>query len=566
MKRPQVLGKAQNGLYVLLPNCKPYLIDIPKSNLLSSSIIGCCKFFSPFSAFTSQSSRGFLDLWHYRLGHLPFDKLCKLELGDEIKRKEHDTCFICPKARQTRFSFPLSNSSSSSIFDLVHIDVWGPYHTVTFRDCKYFLTLVDDYSRFTWTHLLHNKSSALTILKSFVKMIQTQFGSTVKAFRSDNAFELGSSKAAQDYFQSEGILHQTTIRHTPQQNGVVERKHRHLLEVCRALLFQSNLPLCLWGHCLLTATYLINRFPSTILKEKTPYEMLFKYKPSYIHLRTFGCLCFVSTQKPGRDKLQPRAIPCVMIGYPINQKGYKVFDLTHKRVFVSRDVIFHEKVFPYHLSSWNHFHGTSSLPLPVSDVTSDIPVTSSSSGNHDASNYTIFEHSNMPDTSSSMPDDGASFPSSNLQTRRRSHRTTKQPHYLQDYVCNSTIARTPVLNFPVPSATFSTSIHSNSSHKHHNFVSKDHNDTATQLLFEPLTYEDAAVIPAWQTAMQQEFDALIANDTWDLVSLPQGKKPIGCKWVYRIKRRADGSIERCKARLVAKGFTQKEGVDYSETF
>lgn len=401
-------------------------------------------------------------------------------------------------------------------------------------------------------------------------MIQTQFGSTIKTFRYDNAFELGSSKEAQAYFQSEGILHQTTIRHTPQQNGVVERKHRHLLEVCRALLFQSNVPLHFWGHCLLTATYLINHFPSTALQGKTPYELLFKHKPSYTHLRTFDCLCFVNTPAPGRDKLEPRATPCVMIGYPSNQKGYKIFDLIHKRVF------------PYHLSSWNHFLGTSSLPLPVYDILFDIPVTTSYSAEHgttnsdiqfdipasishcseqNISNPVIFDNSHLHDTSSSIPDTNVSIPSPSTQSRRRSHRNTKKPYYLQDYVCNSVSNKASVSTLPVLSAKSFSSIYSGNTS-----ITKDHNDTTTQSLFEPLTYEDATVIPAWQTAMRQEFDALIANDTWDLVTLPQGKRPIGCKWIYRIKYRADGSVERCKARLVAKGFTQKEGIDYAETF
>jgi len=83
---------------------------------------------------------------------------------------------------------------------------------------------------------------------------------------------------------------------------------------------------------------------------------------------------------------------------------------------------------------------------------------------------------------------------------------------------------------------------------------------------EPASYEEAATKPEWQEAMQKEFDAFQANNTWILTPLPVGKKPISCKWVHKLKYKADGTFERCKARLVIRGFTQKAGVDYTETF
>nr|XP_016461489.1 PREDICTED: uncharacterized protein LOC107784820 [Nicotiana tabacum] len=118
--------------------------------------------------------------------------------------------------------------------------------------------------------------------------------------RTDNAFELGEGSQEASFLASQGVLHQTSCVATPQQNGVVERKHRHLLEIARALLLQSKLPLSYWGECVLTATYLINRLPSRVLKGRTPYFVLFKQKPSYELLKCFGCLCFISTLTSGR--------------------------------------------------------------------------------------------------------------------------------------------------------------------------------------------------------------------------------------------------------------------------
>jgi len=129
------------------------------------------------------------------------------------------------------------------------------------------------------------KDEAFHLLKSFVAMVQTQLQSNVQIVRSDNALELGLSNAALDFFATSGTLHQTSCIQTPQLNRVVKRKHKHLLKVSRALLFQSHLPLKYWGECLLTATYLINRMLTVLLKFQTPFEMLFGKTPQYHYLK-----------------------------------------------------------------------------------------------------------------------------------------------------------------------------------------------------------------------------------------------------------------------------------------
>lgn len=191
------------------------------------------------------------------------------------------------------------------------------------------------------------KDEAFPLIKSFVVMAKTQFNGIVRTIRSDNALELGLSNEALDFFASTGIVHQTSCTQTPQQNGVVERKHKHLLEVCRALLFQSQLSTKFWGECLLAATHLINRMPTTLLQYKSPFELLFGKPPQYSHLKVFGCLGYMSTTKQGRDKHQSRAIPCVFLGYPHGKKGYRVMSIADRKFFVSRDVVFHENIFPF---------------------------------------------------------------------------------------------------------------------------------------------------------------------------------------------------------------------------
>lgn len=141
---------------------------------------------------------------------------------------------------------------------------------------------------------------------------------------------------------------------------------KHLLNVARALLFQSNLPLVYWPECINAAVFLINRTPSLILDKISPYEKLFKKKPHYSFLRSFGCLCYVSTHLKDRNKFSPRAEPCVFLGYPSGYKGYKVLNLNTNVISISRNVIFHEMSFP--------FKNVPSLPTEDLFSTSVLPM------------------------------------------------------------------------------------------------------------------------------------------------------------------------------------------------
>lgn len=233
---------------------------------------------------------------------------------------------------------------SIRLFDLLHCDIWGPYHIPSHSGHKYFFTLVDDCSRFTCIYLLRQKFDAVTVIPHFFNMVTTRFNATINTFRSNNAPEL----SFKDYFVEKGVLHQFSCVERPQQNFIVERKHQHLLNMARTLFFQTRIPIHFWTECVMTARYLINRTPSPILKHKTPYEILYGVPADYSTLRVFGCLRFASTLTTHRDKFQPRAKLCVFFGYPSGIKGYKLFDVETKRIFISRDVIFHEENFPSH--------------------------------------------------------------------------------------------------------------------------------------------------------------------------------------------------------------------------
>ena len=183
-------------------------------------------------------------------------------------------------------------------------------------------------------------------------MIETHFHAKILHIRTDNGTEFIQSSYL-DFFNSKGILHQKSIVHTPQQNGVAERKHRHLLDTARALRFHAHLPKSFWSECVLSATYIINRLPMSNLAWKSPYEALHGKPPNYASLRTMGCLCFAANVGE-RDKFTPRALKCIFWEYTFGLKGYKLYDLQAKKIFYSRDVLFREHVFPFKLGSSPH--------------------------------------------------------------------------------------------------------------------------------------------------------------------------------------------------------------------
>jgi hypothetical protein len=149
------------------------------------------------------------------------------------------------------------------------------------------------------------------------------------------------------FFRSLGIAHRVSCPHTHQQNGSAERKHRHIVEIGLALLAHAHVPLKFWDEAFLAAAYLINRMPTRVIDNKTPIERLFGTTPNYSMLRIFGCACWPNLRPYNKHKLSFRSKECVFIGYSALHKGYKCLDIDSGRVYISRDVIFDEGVFPF---------------------------------------------------------------------------------------------------------------------------------------------------------------------------------------------------------------------------
>lgn len=224
------------------------------------------------------------------------------------------------------------------------MDFLGPYRVPASSGSVYFLTVVDDFSRAVWTHLLLAKSEVRNVIQRFCAYTEKQFGQPVQMVRSDNGTDF---MCLRGFFQDKGIIHQTSCENTPHQNGRVERKHIHILNVARALLFQSHMPVKFWGEAITTATHVINKTPTKLLKDRSPYEVLFGAKPVYDSLRVFGSLCHMHRRDKNKDKFGARSRRCVFVGYPFGKKAWRVYDIEKNEFLVSRDVTFVENVFPF---------------------------------------------------------------------------------------------------------------------------------------------------------------------------------------------------------------------------
>ncbi len=185
------------------------------------------------------------------------------------------------------------------MFDIVHSNIWGPSRVSSILEFHYFVTFIDDYFRCTWVFLIKHHFELFSNLLKFCAKIHNQFGVTIKVLRSDNAKEYLSSLFI-NFISSQGITHQTSCAYIPHQNGVTERKNRHLIEAICTLLIHHHVPLRFWGDAILTACYLINRMPSFVLQLQSRHSILFPGQdPQPLPLRAFGCAYFV----PGKDKL-----------------------------------------------------------------------------------------------------------------------------------------------------------------------------------------------------------------------------------------------------------------------
>ncbi|XP_059590837.1 retrovirus-related Pol polyprotein from transposon RE1 isoform X2 [Vitis vinifera] len=607
LKSGKMIGSAElcSGLYLL--SCGQFSNQVSQASCVQSQSMSE-SFNSVSNSKVNKDSE--IIMLHYRLGHPSFVYLAKLFPRLFINKNPASYhCEICQFAKHTRTIYPQIPYKPSTVFSLIHSDVWGPSRIKNISGTRWFVTFVDDHTRVTWVFLMKEKSEVGHIFQTFNLMVQNQFNSKIQVLKSDNAKEYFTSSLS-TYLQNHGIIHISSCVDTPQQNGVAERKNRHLLEVTRCLMFSSNVPNYFWGEAILTATYLINRMPSRVLTFQSPRQLFLKQFPhthaasSDLPLKVFGCTAFVHVYSQNRSKFAPRANKCIFLGYSPTQKGYKCYSPTNKRFYTTMDVSFFEHVFFYPKShvqgeSMNEHHVWESFLEGVPSFHSESPNPSQFAPTELSTpmppSVQPAQHTNVPSPvtiQSPMPIQpiAPQLANENLQVYIRRRKRQELEHGSQS-TCGQYIdsnSSLPEENIGedragevlIPSIDDSTlpialrkGVRRCTDHPIGNYVtyeglSPSYRAFATSLddTQVPNTIQEALKISEWKKAVQDEIDALEKNGTWTITDLPVGKRPVGCKWIFTIKYKADGSVERFKARLVARGFTQSYGIDYQETF
>lgn len=476
------------------------------------------------------------EVWHCRLGHLNGSYMNKMyELVNGLTYQKHvdkQNCKICCEGKQTRLPFPNKGSRAVNILEVVHSDICGPMETKSLGGARYFAIFIDDCTRMCFIYFLKTKDEIFDKFREFKTLVEKQKNKSIKILRTDNGGEY-CSKEFESFLRKNGIIHQKTNSYTPEQNGMAERFNRTLVEKAKCLMFDENVDKFLWAEACNTACYLKNRSPATGIS-KTPLELWTNKKPDVSHLRIYGSEVMVHIPKVNRYKWDKKATMHILVGYDEYTKGYRCYNPITKNVIISRDVIFFEKNRVTHIVSVNHEEsvdpvGEEENPDPVGE---DIKLDQSE-------NHSILTEEDQTDIlddvkyDEDVPEEEPEIP----VIPRRTERTVKKKSF-EDFVTYLNLSDNNPDTDPLP------------------------DNNAPSNVCEVFSRHDRQ---QWQQAMLEEMQSFEDNETWELVDPPEQGTVVESKWVFKVK--CDGGGKKLyRARLVAKGYTQKEGIDYNQTF
>ncbi|GJU34718.1 retrovirus-related pol polyprotein from transposon TNT 1-94 [Tanacetum coccineum] len=465
--------------------------------------------------------------------------------GGKITRKglpsklfENDqTCVACQKGKQHRASCKSKTENLISLpLHLLHMDLFGPTFVKSLMKKMYCLVVIDDYSRFTWVFFLATKDETSGILKSFITGIENLVDHKVKVIRCDNGTEFKNREMNQ-FCEMKGILRQFSVARTPQQNRVAERRNKTLIEAARTMLADSKLPTTFWAEAVNTACYVQNRVLVVKPHNKTSYELFHGRTPTLSFMRPFGCPVTILNTIDHLGKFDGKADEGFFVGYSLNSKAFRVFNSRTRIVEENLHIRFSESTpnvvgsGPDWLFDIDALTRTMNYELIVAGTQSNGFAGTKVSDNAGQARKETEPGSEDPRKESEFND----------QEKKDNINNTNNVNAATINEVNAVGGKTSIKH------PFDLNIPGLEDYNIFDFSRDDEDDGAE------------ADINNLDTTIQLQ-------EVWTLVDLPNGKRAIGSKWVFRNKNDERGIVIRNKARLVAQGYTQEEGIDYDEVF
>ncbi|GJW88021.1 putative ribonuclease H-like domain-containing protein [Tanacetum coccineum] len=331
-----------------LPDANQVLLRIPRQNNMYSFNLENIVPSGGLACLIAKATIDESNKWHRRLGHVNFKNLNKLVKGNLVRglpskifQNDH-TCVACQKGKQHKASCKAKSVSSiSHSLQLLHMDLFGPTSVRSLNHKTYCLVITDDFSRFSWVFFLRTKDETSGILKDFIRQIENQLNQKVKTIRCDNGTEF-KNRDFIEFCGSKGIKREYSNARTPQQNGVAERKNMTLIEAARTMLADSFLPNTFWAEAVSTACYVLNRVLVTKPHNKTPYELVTGKIPIISYIRPFGCHVTILNTIDHLGKFDGKSDEGFLVGYSLQSKAFRVYNLETKRVEENLHITFLE--------------------------------------------------------------------------------------------------------------------------------------------------------------------------------------------------------------------------------
>ena len=479
--------------------------------------------------------------WHERMAHVSRDTIKRMAREEAVTglpqafEEEDSFCEGCVKGKMTKQTFASAEKRECKAGEFLHADLCGKMDEPSLGGSNYYALFKDDKTGYRKVAFLKTKDQTIDAIKAVVAEVKAETGNDVRWLRTDQGTEF-LNQDVRVFLQEKGILHETSAAFVHEQNGTAERENRTLTSLARSMLEAKNLPKTLWAEAVMTAAYVMNR----VLNRGdsiTPYEGWFGKKPDVAHLRTFGSPAFALTPDEKRKKWDAKAEEKVLVGYTLTSKNYRLWTPGTTTVVECKHVIVKEADTasgaarePITKRARGRPRGSKNKPKEATGGSGSVNADAAASSGATASGEAEITSERKSDSASLIPE--------SADTSRR-----------------EAVAL----------------MHVSDKHRKEDAKAAEEAWTASkgESVQEPVTVEEAMASKEWKEwrcAMEQEYDALVENGTWDLVDLPPDRKAIDSKWIFKLKRNPDGSIDRFKARLVIRGYQQVPGMDFAETF